>query len=192
MNQRRIVLGLIVVGVASLFALAGGCGGKSDGVRAKEIEPAQAAVASFKRALQTALREGLREGPENAIEVCRMKAPGIANALNGDGVVVGRTSHRLRNPDNAPAPWMEPLLAAYSNGSEASPWRAVRLEDGSLGYVEPIYVQSLCLKCHGSDLSDTVADKITASYPGDEAVGFESGEFRGLFWVTLDARSSDG
>jgi hypothetical protein len=176
--------------------VAGGCGGKSGEkpreISGKEIELAQAAVGSYKKALQTKLREALREGPENAIDVCQIKAPEIAKGLSVDGVAVGRTSHRLRNPKNAPAPWLEPLLAAYLNEGDDNPWRAVRLDDGSIGYAEPIYVQPVCLKCHGGDLTDTVARNIAGAYPDDEAVGFAAGEFRGLFWATLDAESLDG
>lgn len=191
MRQRRILSGLVAAGLVWMLGLWCGCGGNTDEIDAKEIEPAQAAIGSFKRALQTELREGMREGPENAIEVCQVKAPEIAKALSVDGVVVGRTSHRLRNPANAPAPWMEPLLAAYSDEGDKSSWRAVRLENGSIGYVEPIFVQPVCLKCHGSDLGGAVADKIAVAYPDDKAVGFASRDFRGLFWVTLDAGALD-
>ncbi len=186
---RRISIGLVLLGcVPNLLGLAG-CADVDRDVSAEEVERAQAVVGSFKQELQAALRDGLAEGPENAIQICQVQAPEIGERLSRGGIVVGRTSHRLRNPGNAPRPWMEPLLGDYATGREERSWRAVRLEGGSVGYVEPIYVQPLCLKCHGADLDEPVAGRIQALYPNDEATGFEPGDFRGLFWVTMDERA---
>ncbi len=77
------------------------------------------------------------------------------------------------------------LLAEYVRLGDDRTHRAVRLEDGSIGYVEPIYVQPLCLKCHGDDIPAPVQAKVTELYPTDAATGFASGDFRGLFWVRI-------
>ena len=140
-------------------------------------------VLPFKRDLQAALRQGLAEGPEQAIRVCRLEAPRIASALSTDDVRVGRTSHELRNPRNAPKPWMAPLLAEYrANPKQAQP-RAVALEDGRIGYAEPIFVQPPCLTCHGEDIPQPVRERLAELYPEDRATGFRSGDFRGMFWA---------
>jgi hypothetical protein len=191
-TARWVLRCLILFASASALIWIVGCGDSDGNVSAEDIERAQTAIGSLKKELQTALREGLREGPENAIEVCQIKAPGISKRLTGDGITVGRTSHRLRNPENAPEPWVEPLLDEYASAVGEGTWRAVRLDDGSVGYVEPIYVRPVCLKCHGGDLSEAVAGRINTLYPHDEATGFESGDFRGLFWVRIDAGASDG
>ena len=137
----------------------------------------------FKRDLQAALRRGLAEGPEQAIRVCRLEAPRIASALSTEDVRVGRTSHKLRNPRNAPKPWMAPLLAEYrANPKQARP-RAVALEKGRVGYAEPIFVQPPCLACHGEDIAQPVRERLTALYPEDRATGFSTGDFRGMFWA---------
>ncbi len=168
-----------------IIGITAGCNGGSEPVGDAEIERAKAALQPFKKQLRLALKEGLREGPKNAVWVCREKAPGIAEGLTRDGVEVGRASHRVRNPANAPQPWMEPLIAEYIDlGDDRSP-RAVRLEDRSIGYVEPIYVQPLCLQCHGGDIPAPVESRIAELYPADAATGFAAGDFRGLFWVRL-------
>jgi hypothetical protein len=97
-------------------------------------------------------------------------------------VEVGRTSHRLRNPANAPRPWMEPLLAAYRAAPERAP-RAVAIGAGRVGYVEPITVKPMCLACHGSELAPGVRARLAELYPEDRATGFAVGDFRGLFWA---------
>ena len=175
----------VVVFCVLINGLSLGCSGGSEPVSEAEIERAKAYLQPFKKQLRLALKEGLRDGPNNAVWVCRDKAPGIAAGLTGDGIEIGRTSHRVRNPANAPKPWMEPLLAEYiDRGDDRAP-RAVRLEDGSIGYVEPIYVQPLCLQCHGGDIPAPLESRIAELYPSDVATGFASGDFRGLFWVRL-------
>jgi hypothetical protein len=150
------------------------------------VARAREAIAPFKKSLLAALTGALEKGgPEEAIAVCRTEAPAIARGASGDGISVGRTSHRLRNPDNAPADWMKPLLAAYvEDPGRASP-RAVRLDGGLVGYVEPIRMVPLCAGCHGPDIAPAVQARLTELYPDDRATGFAAGDFRGMFWVTL-------
>ena len=137
----------------------------------------------FKKELKEALIAGLGTGPEEAIGACKEQAPAIASSLSVDGVIVGRTSHRLRNPDNAAPDWVSPVLAAYLEAESARAPQVVVLADGRVGYVEPIVMQPLCLTCHGETLSDDIATRIEREYPRDEATGFAVGELRGVFWV---------
>ena len=102
-----------------------------------------------------------------------------------DGVEMGRTSHLLRNPANAPQPWVEPLLAAYVADPELSEPRAVRLGDSRFGYVEPIRTINLCINCHGPAVEEELLAEIRSLYPEDQATGFKVGDLRGLFWVTM-------
>lgn len=153
-----------------------------------EIERAQAALAPLEKGLKQALLAAMSEGgPVAAIDVCRDRAPAIAAEARRPGVELGRTSHKLRNPSNAPREWVRPLLEAYRTEprADAPPHRTTRLPDGRLGYVEPIYVDALCLTCHGAQLAPPIAEQIDALYPTDQARGFEPDDFRGLFWVEL-------
>jgi hypothetical protein len=151
---------------------------------ARWIERGAAALAPFKQRLLATLRAALERGPEAAIDACRVEAPRLAAEASGSGVRVGRTSHRLRNPRNAPEPWMQPLLDAYLAGASLEP-QAVGIGPGRVGYVEPILVQPLCLVCHGETLAPEVAARLDALYPEDRARGFRAGDFRGLFWAEL-------
>jgi hypothetical protein len=176
-------LGLLLAGAA---AAEDEPEARGDAVPESVSERAHELLGPFKKELLGALTDALHEGgPENAIAVCRTKAPAIAVESAGEGIEIGRTSHRLRNPDNAPAEWMKPLLAAYLEDPEGAEPRAVRLEDGLVGYVEPMRVLPMCLACHGTDLSAPVSERLAELYPEDQATGFEAGDFRGMFWVTL-------
>ena len=142
-----------------------------------------ALLAPFKSSLMQALSAGMEEGPAAAIDVCSVKAPRIADELSVDGVRMGRSSHKLRNPKNAPPDWLVPVLASYTAG-EAEPQPAtIEIAADRHGYVEPIITQPLCLTCHGSNLDAGVAASIAERYPEDRATGFEAGDLRGVFWV---------
>lgn len=149
------------------------------------LEAGAAAVQPFKKSLKTALVEGLEEGPVNAISVCRIEAPKLAEQASGPNVHVGRTSSKLRNPDNSPKAWMKPLLERYEQDPEAREPAVVAIDDETVGYVEPIYVQPLCVTCHGAHLSDELEAKLDELYPADEATGYEAGDLRGMFWAEL-------
>ena len=107
----------------------------------------------------------------------------MARQLSTDGVVMGRTSHRLRNPANASPEWAQPILDAYLDSEDGREPVSVALPGQRMGYAEPITVQPLCVTCHGSALAPDVASRIAAEYPDDEATGFDVGDFRGIWWV---------
>jgi hypothetical protein len=131
----------------------------------------------------------MQDGPAAAIEICSDRAPEIAASLSVDGLVMGRGSHKLRNPENASPAWLAPHVDKWAaNGLRADDVGrqtgvAVRLDDGRYGYAEPIFIQPLCLTCHGKELAPDIAARIEALYPDDNATGFDVGDFRGAFWV---------
>jgi len=182
--RKSIVIGVLIAAL--------GCSQPAPQVSETEMARAQSTLAPFKEQLVDALTGALEEGgPTNAIHVCRERAPEIAAALSVGGVRMGRTSHKLRNPANAPQPWVEPLLEAYvENPTDTRP-RAVYVDDSTIGYVEPIYMMSFCLSCHGPSIEPDLLAEIDSVYPEDQATGFRDKELRGLFWVTLP-RSPQG
>lgn len=174
--------------VACLILCASCAGDGSDGVSQAEMDRAAQTLQPFKEQLVEALMGALDEGgKENAIRICSEQAPQIAATLSVNGVRMGRTSHKLRNPANAAEPWVEPLLETYLENPTDDQPRAVRLDDTTIGYVEPIYVMSFCLGCHGPRVDQDLARTIEELYPHDEAVGFHADDLRGLFWLTMPA-----
>ncbi|NEZ05163.1 DUF3365 domain-containing protein [Wenzhouxiangella sp. XN201] len=144
----------------------------------------------LQQALQAAIAEG---GPVAGIEVCRHQAPQIAETISDEQLQVGRTSLKVRNPDNAPDRWetramedFERRLAAGKAPGEIESF-AIR-NDGERRYghwMKAIPTQPLCTACHGSDISPAVADAIEAAYPDDQARGYSVGELRGAFSVEV-------
>jgi hypothetical protein len=157
--------------------------------------PAKAAeaVAALRSQLLAALTRALAEGPEAAIDACRVEAPRIAAEVGAGGAAVGRTSHRLRNPANAPEPWMVPLLEEFrASPPQPGAWRKVDLGPRGTGYAEPILLQPMCATCHGEAVAPALRERIRALYPSDEAVGFRIGELRGMFWAVVPPEPPSG
>jgi len=169
-----------------------GCSGAEPDVAGSDVARARAALTPFKKALFTALSTAMQDGGvETAIEVCQLRAPAITATAAPAGVTLGRTSHRLRNPDNAPPAWVAPRLESYVASPADTTSRAVRIDDTHVGYVEPIRMKALCTTCHGAEIEPSLLARLAEGYPEDEAVGFSEGDFRGLFWVMLPS-TSDG
>jgi len=146
---------------------------------------AQDLLKPFKVELKGGLQSGMKKGgPVDALHACNILAPEILKKHNLEGYSIGRTSHKLRNPLNAPENWMLPLLEEYKNTHMDNPKEGqVVFAKDFKAYVEPIYTQGICLTCHGSNIPDIVSDEIKTLYPLDKALDFKLGEFRGLFWV---------
>lgn len=172
MNTRLIVV------AALFFCVLAGC---SPSTAEPETRGA-ALLAPFKQNLKSALVKGMESGPVAAIGACNTEAPVIAGELSVDGTAMGRSSHKLRNPENVAPEWAVPFLSAYAAGTQTDPV-AVEYAKDRYGYVEPIMLQSMCLNCHGAVLHPDVAARINELYPDDEATGFSEGDFRGVFWV---------
>lgn len=143
------------------------------------------AVLPFKKSLKAALVAGLEEGPVAAISVCRVEAPKLAEQASIDGVKIGRASGKLRNPNNAAKPWMQATLEVYETDPERREPAVVAIDKNTIGYVEPIFIQPLCVTCHGAELAPDLQTTLDELYPTDQATGYAAGDFRGVFWAEL-------
>ncbi len=157
-------------------------------LQAEVVHRARNALAPLKLALRTTLEGALSNGgPMNAIDVCRIRAPQIALDSSSRSILVGRTSHRVRNRINAPKLWMEPSLNEFrAMPVAAGAYRVVSIDEERIGYTEPIYLEPLCIVCHGTSIDESLSLRIRNLYPFDQAVGFSPGDFRGLFWVEIN------
>lgn len=194
----RFVLPLVLA--LSLPAALAACGGDSDPAAARKLTVADmSADQKTQRARAEAARDSLMQklvgrlmaamkttGPVGAISVCKEAAPAISAAVGEEtGVRIGRTSFKLRNPDNAPPTWAEASITARA----AEPtWFA--LANGDLAGLMPIRIMPLCTQCHGdpTQMEEALRAALTTHYPEDEATGFGVGDLRGWFWVEVPAR----
>ncbi|GGO72714.1 Tll0287-like domain-containing protein [Bowmanella pacifica] len=149
---------------------------------------AKARIAQFGSTLKGTLKQAIQSGGlVKGIEVCRDEAPRIAETYSTDGWKVGRTSHKVRNPDNQPDSWeleqINRFQKAMSGGQAAASLMVTQLQNDRFRLAKPIVTEGLCLACHGSQIADDVQAVLGEHYPQDLATGFSAGELRGIFSV---------
>jgi hypothetical protein len=153
-----------------------------------EAKQARAIVARFAEKLKKELTAGLEKGGPEAIEICHTRAPEIANELAADGWTVGRTSLKLRNPDNAPDAWerrvLEELDAQQKAGADPASlerWQIAETNEGRVfRYMKAIPTAPMCLTCHGHPAGE-IAAALVRLYPKDAARGHLPDDLRGAF-----------
>ena len=166
-----------------------------------EVAASRATVKEFMQTLKQELQGGMQEGgPVNAISVCNLSAPAIANTYSvRNGWDVGRTSLKLRNPANAPDAWERSVLESFEERKAAGEdpakmehYEAVR-RDGvrEFRYMKAIPTAPLCLACHGESIDSITMTRLEKLYPDDQARGYQAGDIRGAFSISqpLDAKS---
>lgn len=123
----------------------------------------------------------------SAMGFCTAKADDITNEVNSKlpkYASVRRTALKTRNPNNAADALDQKVMAEYEASIEAKtflPAEIKVLEEGDTTRVyKPLLTQGVCLKCHGSDISQEIQDEIKIHYPKDQAIGFKEGSLRGM------------
>ena len=84
---------------------------------AADIAQARAAAKELASSLGEQLTAALEAGdPASAISVCQYAAPAVAAGVSEHtGVRIGRTSLRVRNPENAPDEWERARLREFED-----------------------------------------------------------------------------
>ncbi|MCJ8316317.1 DUF3365 domain-containing protein [Idiomarina sp.] len=129
-----------------------------------------------------------KDGHVAAISVCNEQAPQIASAVSDElNLSVGRTSLKLRNPQNEPTKKQEQVLKEFERLWEKSkenvPTQHYTNESGETVWMKAIVMQPQCAACHGSNIDPELEQAITEKYPNDKATGFDVGNIRGAFVV---------
>jgi hypothetical protein len=156
------------------------------------VARANAAADVLRDRLYGRLNEVLVEkGAATAVDVCSTDAPRLAKEVaEAHHAEMGRTSHKVRNPANAPRAWAAPFVkaAAGKKGAEVKPV-VVDLGD-RVGLLRPIAVTPACSRCHGpvEGIDPAVRAATVARYPQDQATGFSPGDLRGFIWVEVRKR----
>lgn len=138
--------------------------------------------------LKDAMQAG---GVTGAVEYCNLAASPLVDSLSkAHSVSIKRTSNRLRNPENAPSPAEMAVINEYltpdPGGDLPSP--KVVIDQDQVYYYAPIFLMDNCLKCHGGvsqDIAEADYTVIKRLYPEDQAVGFKTGELRGIWSLTF-------
>jgi hypothetical protein len=178
------------IAMLALFATVLGCAKAPPRAPTRaETDRARAAVKEMMTRLLGELQAVVGDtGHAAAITVCRDAAPRIAREVGAEyGLSIGRTSHRLRNPLNAPPAWAKATVDTVGDRApgEWTGMEAVSMSDGRFGMLTPIPMKPMCVICHGSagDIPPDVRAALAEQYPEDRATDFRPGELRGFVWV---------
>jgi hypothetical protein len=161
-----------------------------------ETAKAEQAMNELQQALLSKLKTAMDSGgPAAAVEVCRADARAIADAVaKKHGVELGRTSHRVRNPANAPRPWARAIVERSAGATAAA--EAIRTVDlgDRVGVLRPIGTAETCTRCHGreEEVRRSIGATLAAAYPDDRATGFAPGDLRGWMWAEVPKLGKQG
>jgi len=149
--------------------------------------PLSEAVGRAERAIRAAACDAERRFGEGDPDANAAACEGAAEV---ERVAVGRTSARLRNPENAPPAWARAYVAATDGRKAADvPPAAFDLGD-RVGVLRPIETRRRCLACH--DSRERVAEEtrswLSRAYPRDRSFGYALGDLRGFWWAEAPKR----
>ncbi len=146
---------------------------------------------ALKTKLESAMAEG---GIIGALTVCNVEAVPIAETISiEEGMLVGRTSLRTRNPRNTPDDWeratLDEFAARHEQGENIKKLEAWTISEDTEGhrtfrYMKAIPTAAPCLSCHGAAVETEVAAKIAELYPEDTAMGYAEDDIRGAFTIS--------
>lgn len=150
------------------------------------------AQSTAKRMLSEVGKNMKEGGLMQAAAFCNAHAPGITDEMSTqNGVIIKRTSHKLRNEQNAPSPREQEMIEQYlklkTDSQELKPL-VEKNADGSIQFYAPIMVADKCTVCHGV-MNETLTVQndsiIKTLYPNDKATGFKEGDVRGIWSITF-------
>lgn len=162
----------------------------TDGQVAASRAAAKAFGMQLKGELQQAMQEG---GTVTGITVCNERATQIAADTSREtGLDMGRTSLKVRNPDNEPDGWELEVLTQFEQRKAAGEavdkleYHQVVTSGGksAFRYMKAIPTGEVCLACHGDNLAPELTAKLEELYPDDTARGFKMGDIRGAFTIS--------
>lgn len=188
MLKRNLVLALATLWSAAAMS-ANESASKPVMTQQALTQEARQQTKAFGSHLKKTVKQGMMAGgPTEAIHLCNTQAPGIASEHSQGDWKVGRTSLKLRNPDNKPTAWEASVLADFNQrlaaGENPKKMEASKMENGTFHYMKAIPTGGLCLNCHGSKLAEPVKARLAELYPNDQATGYEAGQIRGAFTLT--------
>ncbi|MFH1050138.1 MAG: DUF3365 domain-containing protein [bacterium] len=132
-----------------------------------------------------------RDGIGVAIRYCNLSAYPLMDSLSEVyGAEIRRTSLKVRNPKNKPLDYEEDVLFEFLEKYKKGESLGIvlkKFKDKSIVFYIPILLEDpICLNCHGPrKLMVTEPNEriIKSLYPTDEAIGFNIGDFRGMWSV---------
>jgi len=166
-------------------------------VEEQALSKGRAAAAALNDTLREKLVASMKDsGPKGAMQVCSLQAQALTHEVaEKQGVRLGRTTSKLRNPKNAPDAWERKLLSRLEEQGREGKLPDEMFErsevDGKkvFRYAKPLMIAPVCTRCHGdlSQIPEEVRGMLKDRYPSDQATGYKPGDLRGIVSVVIPA-----
>ncbi len=140
--------------------------------------------------LMKSMKEG---GTASAIPFCNTMAMPLTEEMSVKySTDIKRTSHKVRNENNAPTNEETRILSTYKNLIDTNKQLKPIVEidkSGNPHFYAPILLQQKCLACHGEIGKNVTVETnsiIKSFYPYDAATGFKEGDLRGIWSIAFE------
>lgn len=162
----------------------------SDALLAEARQNTKAFGMALKGEVVKSMKSG---GPVSTIGLCNDLAPKLTQQhAQQSGWDMGRTSLKIRNPNNAPDSWELAVLNTFetrkANGESPKTMdfgEVVEVNgEKTYRYMKAIPTGKPCLHCHAAEIKPAVAKTIENLYPDDKARGYKAGDIRGAFTLS--------
>lgn len=182
---------LISVSALIVFILFLSCTEKRIEVSEDQLAGMRTTSMEFMKSLKGILINQMQaKGVVQAVSVCSDTAQLLTNNFGlQKGVFIRRVSFKNRNENNSPDDFEKKILTKFellkqNNELDDKTEHFETVKEGEftyLRYLKPILIQAECLNCHGSgnEILPEVKELIALKYPGDKAIGYSVGDFRG-------------
>ena len=161
----------------------------------KQLNESRNAIKDLAGQLQHTLKTSMQNnGPIKALNVCNVEAEKIAADISkANAVEVGRTSLKIRSPNNLSDTWETEVLRYFEqqrqNGTELENLEIYEITKNETGkwfrYMKAIPTSEVCLICHGENIAPDIHKQLQSLYPNDQATGYKVGDIRGAFSVKI-------
>lgn len=145
---------------------------------------------TFDTLSKTLKAEMAMNGPHGAVRFCSMKAFPLTGTYQSEFVYLRRTSLQPRNPANTSSGEEKKILEQWQSEFEKgnTPAYGFYTEPGKVHVMRPIFIQPLCLNCHGkteSDIQPKTLAVIDSLYSMDQARNYSNGDLRGAWHLSF-------
>lgn len=139
--------------------------------------------------LKSNLGTKMKEDPSGgtALGFCIGTAKSITEDVNKKlppHASVRRTALKYRNENNKPDTIDKEVMISYVekivNKTFSPKDIVVQKVDDIYRVYKPLLAKGVCLKCHGSNVTEKLKATISEAYPNDLAMDFSEGDFRGV------------
>jgi len=156
------------------------------------IQAAEQLVGQYSSALKSELMVALDNyGAVEAIKVCSRQAQVLAASHSAEGWQIKRVSRKWRNILDRPDTVEVAMLEMFDNPATKDEYLTCWSGPDTarvFHYYKKIVVKNICLQCHG-DLQTFDLDlykRIKIAYPYDKATGYQAGNLRGMYVVSVE------